>query len=81
MRWTSADLSALPDDGNRYEIIDGELLVSKPPHYYHQRVCANTVEVLGPWSSATGAGETSIAPGLIFADDQDVAPERRLDKY
>ena len=23
-RWTSADLNALPDDGNRYEIIDGE---------------------------------------------------------
>jgi len=75
IRWTSADLDALPDDGNRYEIVDGELLVSKQPHYYHQRVCANTVEVLGPWSADTGAGETSVAPGLIFADDQDVAPD------
>jgi len=75
IRWTSADLNALPDDGNRYEIVDGELLVSKQPHYYHQRVCANAVEVLGPWNAATGLGETSVAPGLIFADDQDVAPD------
>lgn len=27
-RWTSADLPTLPDDNNRYEIIDGELYVS-----------------------------------------------------
>jgi hypothetical protein len=38
-RWTSADLESLPDDGNRYEIIDGELYMSKQPHFYHQDVC------------------------------------------
>ena len=27
--WMSADLELLPDDGKRYEIIDGELHVSK----------------------------------------------------
>lgn len=26
MRWTTADLELLPDDGSRYEIINGELL-------------------------------------------------------
>jgi hypothetical protein len=29
LRWTSADLEVLPDDGKRYEIIDGELYVSR----------------------------------------------------
>jgi hypothetical protein len=28
--WTAADLAGLPDDGQRYEIIDGSLLVSPP---------------------------------------------------
>ncbi len=36
LRWTSADLETLPDDGKRYEIIDGELQVPKQPHWHHQ---------------------------------------------
>ncbi len=32
LRWTSADLETLPDDGKRYEIIAGELYVSTQPH-------------------------------------------------
>jgi Uma2 family endonuclease len=75
VHWTSVDLDSLPDDGKRYEIIDGDLLVSKQPHYYHQRVCTTLSGVLDAWSSETGAGETSAAPGLIFADDQDVVPD------
>jgi len=38
LRWISADLEAMPDDGKRYEIIDGDLQVSKQLHYYHQLV-------------------------------------------
>jgi hypothetical protein len=41
MPFTSGDLDAFPDDGKRYEIIDGELYVSRHPHYYHQVVCGN----------------------------------------
>ncbi len=37
-RWQSADLELLPDNGNRYEIIDGELLVTRAPHWKHQKV-------------------------------------------
>jgi len=32
---TIADLDAMPDDGNRYEIIDGELFVSRSPSLTH----------------------------------------------
>lgn len=39
MRWTTQDLELLPDDGRRYEIIDGELLVSVAPHWGHQKTC------------------------------------------
>ena len=36
--WTLADLARLPEDEYRYEIIDGELVVSPPATNFHQRV-------------------------------------------
>ena len=75
LRWTSADLELLPDDGKRYEIIDGELYVSKQPHWYHQLVCMDLAFPLQHWSRETGAGVVNGAPGVIFADDDDVAPD------
>jgi Uma2 family endonuclease len=75
MRWTSADLELMPDDGKRYEIIDGELLMSKQPHWYHQHVCSKLVAKLDHWNEETGLGEVNFAPGVIFADDDDVAPD------
>src|SRR5712691_3471187 len=60
-RFTSADLEAFPDDGKRYEIIDGELYVSKQPHAYHQLVCFNVASKL----KESGSGQAFIAPGLI----------------
>ncbi len=42
-KWTSRDLETLPDNGKLYEVIEGELYVSKQPHLNHQIVCANIV--------------------------------------
>jgi Uma2 family endonuclease len=75
LRWTSKDLEMLPDDSKRYEIVDGELYVSKQPHYHHQRVCVRLTTLLEVWSQQTKAGEANFAPGLIFADDEDVVPD------
>jgi Uma2 family endonuclease len=36
--WTLDDLERLPDDGRRYEIIDGSLVMSPSPFIEHQRV-------------------------------------------
>ena len=44
--WTEADLAALPDDGHRYEIIDGSLIVNPPPAGRHQSVAANLLVLL-----------------------------------
>ena len=75
-RWTSADLEVLPDDGKRYEIVDGELYVSTQPHLHHQVLCSAIVAELRAWNRRTGAGGlASIAPGVIFAPDDDVAPD------
>jgi Uma2 family endonuclease len=40
---TFADLQGLPDDGNRYELLDGLLLVTPPPNTAHQRCVKNLV--------------------------------------
>lgn len=74
-RWTSADLESLPDDGTRYEIIDGELFMSKQPHFYHQEVCSQLQGLLWLWNQTAQLGVVVVAPGLIFADDNDVAPD------
>jgi Uma2 family endonuclease len=36
--WTLSRLAELPRDGNRYEVIDGNLIVSPPPPPWHQAV-------------------------------------------
>lgn len=74
-RFTSADLALMPDDGKRYEIIDGELYVSRQPSTEHQLVCGTAGWALEAWSRETGLGRSIGAPGLIFADDDDVAPD------
>jgi Uma2 family endonuclease len=75
LRWTSADLTVLPDDGKLYEIVDGELYVSTQPHAYHQYVCLRIGRFLDEWNDQTGAGMAIPAPGLLFGESEDVAPD------
>ena len=75
LRWTSADLANFPDDGKRREIIDGELFVSTRPHFYHQVLSMRLGGAIDTWGMPLKAGMAAIAPGLIFADDEDVAPD------
>jgi hypothetical protein len=43
-RWTYADWEVLPDDGNRYEVVDGALYMTTAPSFFHQWTCiGNTV--------------------------------------
>ncbi|MEP7337311.1 MAG: Uma2 family endonuclease [Acidobacteriota bacterium] len=75
LRWTSADLELLPDNGKHYEIIDGELFVSTAPHYEHQNACGGVFRLLDEWSRQTRLGKTIFNPGVIFSDDNDVIPD------
>jgi Uma2 family endonuclease len=75
LRWTIADTDALPDNGSRYEIIDGEIYVSKQPHWHHQATSANITIELGTWSRSSGLGRTFQAPGILYADDEAVVPD------
>lgn len=60
--WTVERVLALPDDGNRYQVVDGELLVSLSPDLYHQdAVLALAVRLLS-YARSTSIGHVSISP-------------------
>lgn len=74
-KFTSADLALMPDNGKRYEIIEGELYVSRQPGVEHQHACAALTHYLYGWNLEHGLGKVLGAPGVIFAEDDDVAPD------
>jgi Uma2 family endonuclease len=73
--WTSADLELLPENVNRYEIINGELYVTRAPHWKHQTTCGNFYAKLKVWSDQTKLGYAAIGAGVIFGDQDDVIPD------
>ena len=73
--WTSTDLELMPDNGNRYEIINGELFVTRAPHWKHQTTCGRFFTALDMWSIATKSGKTAMGAGVIFGDKDDVIPD------
>jgi Uma2 family endonuclease len=75
VRWTTADLELLPDNGNRYEIVDGELFVTKAPHWGHQKATGRIYSALDNWSVSTGLGQAAFNPGIIFSDADNVIPD------
>jgi Uma2 family endonuclease len=75
VRWTTADLELFPDDGNRYEIIEGQLFVTRAPHWKHQKACSRIIFAFESWHQKTGLGEIVPAPGILFSDDNNVIPD------
>lgn len=74
--WTIADLEIFPDSEEKYyEIIDGDLYVTRSPHLRHQQICGLIFSQLHLWSQKTGLGETIIAPGVIFSQTDSVIPD------
>ena len=73
--WTIADLELFPENGKRYEIIAGELFVTRAPHWQHQKISLNIGAELRKWCAQTGLGEVAIAPGVIFSEADSVIPD------
>ncbi|MFN8579617.1 MAG: Uma2 family endonuclease [Gemmatimonadaceae bacterium] len=74
--WTLDMVHALPEDGNRYELIDGELLVSPSPSPQHQRVLGRLFEVVSRYVEALGGYETFFAPAAItFSARRELQPD------
>jgi Uma2 family endonuclease len=91
---TYEDFAALPDDGKRYELHEGELSVTPAPTPRHQLVIGNLFLILAPHVRASGRGQlflspfdcimtniTVVEPDLVYVDDTRVAllSERALE--
>ena len=75
-RLTYQDYAALPSDGRRYEILDGELYVSAAPNRTHQYVLVELLTTLHSHVKANGLGEVYVAPfDVILADTTIVQPD------
>jgi Uma2 family endonuclease len=73
--WTVARLHALPDDGNRYEIIGGALLVTPSPRYVHQRAIITLYELLQPYAKALDCSVMPLSGDVRYSDDTLVVPD------
>ena len=73
----SADMvRALPDDGNRYETVHGELLVTPAPQAWHQEIVGRVFEKLRPYVRQQGVGHVLASPADIsWSDDTLVQPD------
>lgn len=67
-RWTAAQVRELPDDGNRYEVVDGELLVTPAPRYDHQDAVAQLWRRLDDYLQIVLVGHATISPADVELD-------------
>lgn len=75
--WTTRDLEVMPDHGGwqRYEIVAGELLVTRAPHLRHQDAAGNLQVALSLWSKRSGLGRVFQTPGVILSPYDAVIPD------
>src|SRR5688572_31648450 len=66
-RWTADMVRALPDDGKRYEVIDGELFVTPSPVLLHQRAAFALGMLLSDYVKAHAVGDVLLAPADVLS--------------
>jgi Uma2 family endonuclease len=75
--WTVEMVHALPDDGNRYEVIDGKLFVTPAPSVVHQRAVLELALLVAPYVRAHRIGEALISPAdvIVYGPRKFVQPD------
>jgi Uma2 family endonuclease len=75
-KFKAADIWATPDDGKRYEVIDGDLYVTPSPAWGHQLVVTNLLVVLANHIKRHGLGKIVPAPtGVVLDEETAVEPD------
>ncbi len=73
--WTVERLERLPDDGNRYEVIDGVLFVTPAPTNTHQRALLALTLLLAPYAKALGLDLLFAPFAVTFSEHTEVQPD------
>src|SRR5438067_8437681 len=68
--WTVDMLDALPEDGQRYELVDGELFVSPAPSDVHQLVVGAFFRRLHDYLRPSSLGRAMISPADVRKEDR-----------
>ena len=63
--WTVEEVQALPDDGNRYEVVDGELFVTPPPSWRHGTASKLLFVRLHLYAAEHGVADVHHAPADV----------------
>jgi len=73
--WTAAEVDALPDDGNRYEVIDGSLVVTPSPSDRHQDAVGELYVRIKPYADALRMHAFMAPTQVRFSDRRVVQPD------
>jgi len=73
--WTYSEYARLPDDGNRYEVLDGEVLVTPAPTMHHQKVILRLAMNLLEYVERPGHGWVFQDVDLLFATGHFLRPD------
>lgn len=74
-KWTYDDWARLPDDGTRYEVIDGDLYMTPPPSVSHQSASIRLVTLMSNFVESRGLGFVFAAPIGVRLPSQPVPLE------
>ena len=75
-KWTIEELESLPDDGNKYELIYGELFVTPAPTVSHETILVRLSRVLDPYVAENQLGYVYHPRSVIRVDpDVEVEPD------
>ena len=72
--WTRSDLARLPDDGNRYEVLDGQLYVTPLPAFPHQAIAMRLGALLLTYVDRHRLGIV-VGPGSVIVGDDELQPD------
>jgi Uma2 family endonuclease len=73
--WTVEEVRALPDDGNRYEVIDGELFVTPAPSWLHQHAAIELCLLVRPFADSCGLDCILPPAEVAFSRRRSVEPD------
>jgi Uma2 family endonuclease len=73
--WTLDELHALPDDGNKYEVVRGALLVTPAPTAEHETIAARLAEALTPYVRRNDLGHVYRPRAVIRHKGSETEPD------
>jgi Uma2 family endonuclease len=74
-RWTLDELHSLPDDGNKYELVRGELYVTPPPTVDHETVSSRLARILDPYVENHRLGLVYRPRSVLRFEGSEVEPD------